>query len=79
MATVDVDEASELADAHGVTAIPHFLLTKSGVQVGLEGRRRRLGSDRQWYTCLFPVSKPVLVCPSYGSVNFLRRVSFRLS
>lgn len=47
MATVDVDEAPELADAHGVTAIPHFLLLKSGVQVGLEGRRRRLGSDRQ--------------------------------
>ncbi|CAN0274573.1 unnamed protein product, partial [Hapterophycus canaliculatus] len=33
VATSDVDESPELADAHNVTAIPHFLLLRNGVQV----------------------------------------------
>ncbi|CAM9943513.1 unnamed protein product [Scytosiphon promiscuus] len=33
VATADVDESPELADAHDVTAIPHFSLLRNGVQV----------------------------------------------
>lgn len=33
VATVDVDEASDLADARDVTAIPYFILLKDGAQV----------------------------------------------
>lgn len=33
VATVDVDEASEIADERSVTSIPHFVLLKDGLQV----------------------------------------------
>lgn len=33
MATVDVDEASDLSDAFHVTAVPHFIFLKGGAQV----------------------------------------------
>lgn len=33
VAMADVDEALDLADAHNVTTIPHFVLLKDGIQV----------------------------------------------
>lgn len=33
VATADVDEADELADARNVSTIPHFILLRNGVQV----------------------------------------------
>ena len=34
LASVDIDEADELVEEYGVTAVPHFVVLKNGKKVG---------------------------------------------